>query len=67
MPGWCIVKENVYTEDGELTDYWSKRGVWNGKQDEQQRKDVEATRRPLPQIRIKDRFTHMEAEESACV
>jgi hypothetical protein len=62
-PGWCIVKENVYSEDGQLTEYWSKEGIWHGSQDKQQRQDVEAARSPLSEISTEDRFAHMEAEE----
>lgn len=39
---WCILKENVYREDGSLTDWAAKRGVWNGSETEQGRQDVEA-------------------------
>ena len=62
--GWCIVKENVYGDDGQLTDYWSKRGVWSNDQDKQQRQDVEAARSPILEVSTEDRFAHMEAEES---
>jgi hypothetical protein len=61
--GWCIVKEDVYQEDGQLTDYWSKRGEWNYGKDEQQGKDLAATRSPLPSFSTEDRFAHMEAQE----
>lgn len=26
---WCILKEQVYREDGEYTDFWSKKGIWS--------------------------------------
>lgn len=65
-PGWCIVKENVYEESGQLTSYWAKRGVWNYGQNEQQREDVETTRSPLLAVSTEDRFAHMEAKESTC-
>lgn len=42
---WCIVKENIYKEDGSLTDWASKKGVWNGSKAQQGRQDVEAARR----------------------
>lgn len=61
--GWCIVKEDVYNEDGQLTDYWSKEGVWHYGQNKQQRIDVETARSPLFANSTKDRFSHMEAEE----
>jgi len=28
---WCIVKENIYKEDGGLTDWAAKKGLWNGR------------------------------------
>jgi len=62
--GWCIVKENVYAEDGKLTDYWSKKGVWNYGTNEQQREDVEAARSPLLAFSTENRFAHMETQES---
>ncbi len=62
-PGWCMVKEDVYQEDGHLSDYWSKKGVWNYGQNERQRKDVEAARRPLSEASTQDRFAHLEAEK----
>lgn len=43
---WCIVKENMYKEDGSLSDWASKKGVWNGSEAQQGRQDVEAARRP---------------------
>lgn len=64
-PGWCIVKENVYREDGQLTDYWEKRGVWSYGEDEQQGKDMETARSPLSTFGTQNRFAHMEAKESA--
>jgi len=45
--GWCILKDQVFDGAGELTDYWSKKGVWGGK-DQRQRKDVETARGALP-------------------
>ena len=32
-PGWVIIKEPVYKDDGEMTDYWTQKGVWHGGQD----------------------------------
>ncbi len=63
--GWCMVKEDVYQEDGRLTDYWSMKGVWNHGSDKQQRQDVEATRSALSENSTQDRFAHLEAEEPA--
>lgn len=28
---WSIVKDKVYNEDGQLTDYHAKKGVWSGR------------------------------------
>ncbi len=33
-PGWNIIKRNVFDEEGELTDFYSEKGVWaNGKEE----------------------------------
>ena len=29
---WCIVKDKVFNEDGQLTDYHAKKGVWSGRE-----------------------------------
>jgi hypothetical protein len=34
---WTILKEPVYKESGELSDYYAKRGVWSNGKDERQR------------------------------
>lgn len=64
-PIWCILKENVYNGRGQMTDYWSKKGVWHYGQDEQQRQDVEATRSALLTASTQDRIAHMEAQGQA--
>lgn len=28
-PGWCIIKQRMYGEDGEPSDFAAKRGVWS--------------------------------------
>lgn len=61
--GWCIVKDDVYQEDGRLTDYWAKKGVWGNDPHKQQGEVMEATCSPLSTFSTKDRFAHMEAEE----
>lgn len=40
---WCIIKESMYKENGDPTDWNSKKGVWAYGKDEQQRKDLETT------------------------
>lgn len=63
--GWCIVKEEVYQDDGRFTDYWSMKGVWHHGQDKYQGKDLAPARSPLSQVGIEDRFAYMEASEPA--
>lgn len=37
LPGWCILKENIYREDGSLTDWAARKGVWAYGEDKQKR------------------------------
>lgn len=32
--GWCIIKEKVYKENGELSDFYAKKGVWSDVKDQ---------------------------------
>lgn len=34
---WSIIKQDVFKEDGEYTDYFAKKGIWNGSKKEQKR------------------------------
>lgn len=45
---WDIIKQEVYNEDGQMTDYYAQKGVWAYGKDQQQRKNLEATRSSLP-------------------
>jgi hypothetical protein len=45
---WCIIKEAIYREDGELTDWAARKGVWAYGEEKQIRQDVEATCSALP-------------------
>jgi hypothetical protein len=65
-PGWCILRENVYTDRGELTWYGHDlEGRMHGSQAEQQRQDVEATRRAVSSEGTKAGVQDVEAEEPA--
>ena len=46
---WCIIKDGVFTEEGELTDFYSKKGVLFDAKEEQQRKDVARPCSPVPE------------------
>jgi len=45
---WDIIKEQVYGDDGNMLDFWTKKGVWSNGQGKQVRKNMAATRSPLP-------------------
>ena len=44
---WCIVKERVYDNEGDLTDFFESKGVWGVSKEEYQREDLETTRSAL--------------------
>lgn len=44
---WSIIQERVYDEDGNMLDFFAKKGIWDGSKNEQERKNLEATCRAL--------------------
>lgn len=44
---WCIVKENIYRDDGSLTDWASQKGIWSNGEKEQQGQDMETACRTV--------------------
>ena len=61
---WSILKEWVYDDEGELNDFFAKKGVWSGREQKQKRKNVEAACRPLSESCFETSLQDMEAEES---
>jgi len=45
---WCILKERMYKENGDLTDWATKEGVWAYGTNKCKRKDMAATRCAIP-------------------
>lgn len=43
-PGWCIIKESVFKEDGSMTDYATKKGEWSNAETKFIWEDLEGTR-----------------------
>lgn len=63
--GWDIIKAGIYQEDGSLTDFAAKRGVWADGKKKQTGKDVEATCGALSPQSIVAGVTHLETEEGS--
>lgn len=57
---WCILKYAIYNEDGGLTDYGAKKGVWIDGEKERKGEDVEGTCRPLFEQSVEAGVTYME-------
>lgn len=47
-PEWDIIKDRVFTEEGEVTSFFAKKGVWANGQKECKRKDLAPTCRAVP-------------------
>lgn len=60
---WCIIQEKVYNENGEMLDYFSKKGVWSGSQAKCKRENLEGTRSALPEKSTETSVQDMEAEK----
>lgn len=63
MNEWCIVKEGVYLENGEMREFFAMKGEKSDAKDQSFREDLEATRCPLPEKRAEDGEQDLEAEE----
>lgn len=48
VEGWCIIKDKVFLESGEISPVWANRRIRIGNQEEFTRQDLEATCLPLP-------------------
>lgn len=62
--GWCILKENIYKEDGSYTDWADKKGVWKYGKEKCFRQDVERACSALPAPCAQSGVEVMEAQES---
>lgn len=60
---YSILRMDVYNEDGTLTDFFAKKGVWSNGKKKRQRKDLERTRGPIFEKSTKDSFQHLEAKK----
>lgn len=45
---WTILKEEYYDDNGEVSNFHSKKGIWAYGKEKQKRQDLEATRSALP-------------------
>lgn len=47
LSGWVMIKEHVFRDNGEMSDYYAMKGIWNGSEEERQGEDLEAARRAI--------------------
>lgn len=44
---WSIIKEDVYNENGEISSYHARKGIWDYGKEKHKGQNLEATRKPL--------------------
>jgi hypothetical protein len=53
---YVMIKEHVFDNNGVLTDFYTKKGVWSNDKDKRQGKKLATTCSPVPAKSIKDGF-----------